>query len=180
MGYFLSNIVVYGVLFFLLVMGYNALRDLNQKNNLSGWGSSRCKEVTTFVKKQRKMKTPKKPDGVAWSDEEQTYISKLLPYATSTSGPVIQVPNVDAFKKRSGQSLQTISSRTRRPPKQNQIICYPCRRYATRYSAKFKFEPIVGESYHLYVGDDGQNFLSLIAPSDWDKEHLGTFRLNVT
>ena len=46
------------------------------------------------------------------------------------------------------------------------------------YSAKFKFEPVVGESYHLYAGKDGENFLSLISPDSWNKEYLGSFRLN--
>jgi hypothetical protein len=46
------------------------------------------------------------------------------------------------------------------------------------YNAKFSFEPVVGEIYHLYRGADGVNFLSLIAPHEWNKEHLGTFQLN--
>jgi hypothetical protein len=46
------------------------------------------------------MKSSKKPDGVAWDEENQEYISKLLPYATSNSSPVISIPNVDAFKKK--------------------------------------------------------------------------------
>ena len=46
------------------------------------------------------------------------------------------------------------------------------------YTARFSFEPVIGEIYHLYRGDDGINFLSLIAPSEWNKEHLGTFKLN--
>ena len=46
------------------------------------------------------MKSSKKPDGVAWDEESQSYIAKLLPYATSNSSPVIHVPNVDAFKKK--------------------------------------------------------------------------------
>lgn len=31
MGYFLSNILVYGFLFFLVVVGYNALREMRNK-----------------------------------------------------------------------------------------------------------------------------------------------------
>jgi len=46
------------------------------------------------------MKSSKKPDGVAWDEESKEYISKLLPYATSNSSPVISIPNVDAFKKK--------------------------------------------------------------------------------
>jgi hypothetical protein len=45
------------------------------------------------------------------------------------------------------------------------------------YSAKFSFEPIIGESYHLYKNDDGSHFLSLISPNEWKKEFIGTFRL---
>jgi Protein of unknown function (DUF2452) len=30
----------------------------------------------------------------------------------------------------------------------------------------------------LYRGDDGINFLSLISPQEWNKEHIGTFKLN--
>ena len=45
------------------------------------------------------------------------------------------------------------------------------------YSAKFKFEPIVGETYHLYEGTK-EPFLSLIEPNNWNKKHLGSFRLN--
>jgi hypothetical protein len=45
------------------------------------------------------------------------------------------------------------------------------------YEAHFKFEPIVGEIYHLYEGK-GKNFLSLVEPSEWKKQHLGSFRLN--
>jgi hypothetical protein len=46
------------------------------------------------------------------------------------------------------------------------------------YSAKFAFEPVIGEIYHLYVSEEGNNFLSLISPQEWNKEHLGTFKLN--
>jgi len=46
------------------------------------------------------------------------------------------------------------------------------------YGARFSFEPVVGEIYHLYQGDDGINFLSLISPKEWNKEHIGTFKLN--
>jgi hypothetical protein len=46
------------------------------------------------------------------------------------------------------------------------------------YNSKFSFEPVIGEIYHLYVGKEGNHFLSLIPPYEWNKEHLGTFKLN--
>ena len=45
------------------------------------------------------------------------------------------------------------------------------------YNSEIKFEPIVGETYYLYEGEN-KNFLSLIEPSQWNKKYLGAFRLN--
>ena len=125
------------------------------------------------------MKSSKKPDGVAWDEESKEYISKLLPYATSNSSPVISIPNVDAFKKK-GVDKVSKQFQAELSDLQNKIKSFVTLAADTQqvYSAKFKFEPIVGERYHLYAGENGENFLSLIAPSNWNKEHLGSFRLN--
>jgi hypothetical protein len=37
---------------------------------------------------------------------------------------------------------------------------------------------VIGEIYHLYRDAAGVNFLSLISPQEWNKEHIGTFKLN--
>ena len=44
------------------------------------------------------------------------------------------------------------------------------------YTAKFKFEPLVGEIYFLYEGDQ-EDYLSLIPPNQWKKKFLGAYRL---
>jgi hypothetical protein len=46
------------------------------------------------------------------------------------------------------------------------------------YKSKFNFEPVIGETYHLYVGNDGESFLSLIEPTMWDRKLIGSFTLN--
>jgi len=46
------------------------------------------------------------------------------------------------------------------------------------YDSKFNFEPITGMNYHLYEKVDGSLFLSIIDPSDWNKKHLGSFKLD--
>lgn len=45
------------------------------------------------------------------------------------------------------------------------------------YEAKHNFEPIPGKLYHLYIKDSGEEFLSIISPSEWkDKfEYVGTY-----
>ena len=125
------------------------------------------------------MNPKKKPDGVAWDEEKEAYLSKLLPYATSQTSPVIQVPNIDAFKKK-GVDKVSKQFQAELEDLQQKIKSFVSLASDTQqvYSAKCKLEPIVGERYHLYVGEDGENFLSLISPNDWEKEYLGTFRLD--
>jgi len=45
------------------------------------------------------------------------------------------------------------------------------------YESELKFEPIVGEIYHLHT-KDSKNFISIISPSEWNQEYIGTFKLN--
>ena len=120
----------------------------------------------------------KKPDAVVWDETQEAYIAKLLPYARSLSGPIIDVPNVDAFKKK---GVDRVSKQFQAELKdlQEQIKSFVTLATETQkvYQAHFKFEPIVGETYHLYEGKE-QNFLSLVEPSQWTKKHLGSFRLN--
>ena len=120
----------------------------------------------------------KKPDQVVWDDDQEKYIARLLPFAAQNSGPVIKIPNVDAFKQK---GVDKVSKQFQAELKelQSQIKSFVKLASETQkvYEAIFKFEPIVGETYHLYKGKE-QNFLSLVAPSEWDKEFLGSFRLN--
>jgi len=120
----------------------------------------------------------KKPDAVVWDETQESYIAKLLPYASSLSGPIIEVPNVDAFKKK-GVDKVSKQFQAELDDLQKKIKSFVSLAADTQkvYSAHFKFEPIVGETYYLYQGKK-EPFLSLIPPEQWSKEHLGTFRLN--
>jgi hypothetical protein len=40
------------------------------------------------------------------------------------------------------------------------------------YKCKYSFEPIVGQTYHLYLKDDGTEFLSIISPEEWKNKSL--------
>ena len=45
------------------------------------------------------------------------------------------------------------------------------------YKAKHNFEPIPGKSYHLYIKDEGEEFLSIISPEEWSNkfDYIGTY-----
>ncbi len=45
------------------------------------------------------------------------------------------------------------------------------------YEAHFGFEPVTGESYHLYEVA-GKYQLSMIRPEEWHQRWIGSFRLN--
>jgi hypothetical protein len=41
---------------------------------------------------------------------------------------------------------------------------------------ELKFKPIVNRLYYLYKKDNGGYFMSIISPSEWNKESIGKFR----
>jgi hypothetical protein len=45
------------------------------------------------------------------------------------------------------------------------------------YEAHYRFEPIIGEVYHLYAVEDDYH-LSMIGPHQWSQRWVGSFRLN--
>ena len=120
----------------------------------------------------------KKPDQVVWDDDQKKYIARLLPFAAQTSGPVIKVPNVDAFKQKGVEKVSK-QLQTELEELQNKIKDFVKSANDTQkvYAAKFKFEPLVGETYFLYEGKK-DHYLSLISPDQWNKNFLGAFRLS--
>jgi len=120
----------------------------------------------------------KKPDQVVWNDEQEDYIARLLPYAFQASGPVIKIPNVDAFKQKGVEKVSK-QLQTELEELQDKIKKFVKSASDTQrvYTAKFKFEPLVGETYFLYKGDK-EDYLSLIPPEQWKKKFIGAFKLS--
>ena len=119
-----------------------------------------------------------KPDNIVYSDEKG-YNASILPYATNVGAPLIKIDDLVSWKSRGISNVNKEFENKFNELKmqyQNLMIEYEWNELV--YSAKFSFEPVIGEIYHLYRGDDGINFLSLISPHEWNKEHIGTFKLN--
>lgn len=121
----------------------------------------------------------KKPDLVVF-DEKDGYNASVLPYGTNVSAPSIKMDDVVTWKqqgvikvnhelKTKFYELKEEYTKFVEEFKWNELV----------YNSKFNFEPVIGESYHLFVGDDGEMFLSLIEPQFWKKrEHIASFQLN--
>lgn len=121
----------------------------------------------------------KKPDNVAWDQNEARYVASIVPYATSVSGPVIKLDDVSAFKERGIHKAQkTFSTKYEELINEYQAMLEEIKLNELIYNSKYSFEPIVGYTYHLYENSAGVNFLSLISPSEWRMKHLVSVRLD--
>ena len=120
----------------------------------------------------------KKPDNIVYS-ETDGYNASILPYATNVGAPAIRIDDLVSWKSRGITNVnKEFQSKFNELQIQYQQLVEEFEWNELVYSAKFSFEPVVGGIYHLYRNQDGSNFLSLIGPNEWNKEHIGTFKLN--
>ena len=102
-----------------------------------------------------------------------------MSYPTNVGAPVIHIDNLVSWKSRGISNVnKQFESKFNELRIQYENLMKEFEYNELVYNANFSFEPVIGETYHLYRGDDGNNFLSLISPTEWNKEHLGTFQLN--
>jgi hypothetical protein len=124
-------------------------------------------------------KANKKPDQVVFDVKNQKYTASLTPYATNLGAPAIIPDDVTSWKnsniskvnhqfKSQFDDLKASYDAMMQKFEYNNLI----------YTAKFSFEPILGQGYHLYRKKSGEVWLSLIAPHECAWDYVGTFRLN--
>lgn len=124
-------------------------------------------------------KKSKKPDNVVYNTSTEKYDAAIKPYGTSLGAPVITTQDNISWKNRSINKinhkveakyteLQEAYKQLMQEFEYNKLI----------FDAKFTFEPIVGQVYHLYKRDNGETFLSIIAPDQCNFNPLGSFYLN--
>ena len=119
-----------------------------------------------------------RPDNVVYSDD-QGYNASLLTYSTNVGAPVIKMDDVVSWKSRGISNVnKEFENKFNELKLQYENLMKEYEWNELLYSAKFSFEPVIGEIYHLYANEDGSNSLSLIAPNEWNKVHIGTFKLN--
>ncbi len=121
----------------------------------------------------------KKPDNVVFNTETQQYDAALKPYATSVGAPVITTPDTITWKNRSINKINhKVAAKYLELKAEYDKMMQEFEYNKLIFSAKITFEPIIGEVYHLYKREDGQSFLSIIAPEQCNFNPLGSFYLN--
>jgi hypothetical protein len=96
----------------------------------------------------------KKPDNVADSPN-------ILPYGSNVGAPSIVVENIEAWKQpRIIKVNKQFQSKFNELKEEYQRLIDEYKWNDLVYQSKFSFEPVVGETYHLYYGNDGNVFLN--------------------
>ena len=113
-----------------------------------------------------------KPDNVAENPA-------ILPYGSNVGAPAIHVTNIEHWKEPRVISVnQQLKDKFEELKKEYQKLIEEYRWNDLVYKSKFNFEPVIGKIYHLYYNRNGKILLSLISPTEWNFEHIGSFKYN--
>lgn len=124
-------------------------------------------------------KEDKRPDNVVFDEESNSYNAGLKPYATNIGAPRIETPDTITWKNVNIDKVnKQVKARYDELKAEYDALMEKFEYNNLIYNAKFNFEPIVGETYHLYRDKQQQPFLSIIAPNQCSFDYVETFRLN--
>ncbi|MDB4075716.1 DUF2452 domain-containing protein [Crocinitomicaceae bacterium] len=161
--------------------------DLEKANDVSVTGLNQYSSVKklTNISYARKESLPnfnqkKRPDNVVFDEESQSYNANILPYGTNIGAPSINLSSVSVWKSRGINSFNhVLKSKIEGIKDEYETLVKTYELNELIYNAKYSFEPIIGEVYHLYEKDNmDENFLSIIPPHTWKRKHLGSFKLS--
>jgi predicted RNA-binding protein (virulence factor B family) len=126
------------------------------------------------------MSKEKKPDNVVFNSETQKYDASIKTYATSVSAPVITTTSTIAWKNRSINKINhKVEAKYLELKAEYNKMIEEFEYNKLIYKAEFTSEPIIGEIYHLYIKENKETFLSIIAPDECNFNTLGSYYLNV-
>ena len=125
------------------------------------------------------MKKDIHPDNVVFNQNTKKYDASLKPYATSLGAPAISVTDTSAWKNRGILKVnKKIQSKYLELKASYDKMMTEYEYNNLIYNAEFAFEPVIGETYHLYKRDNGTSFLSLLSPNQCNFNSIGSFYLN--
>lgn len=103
----------------------------------------------------------------------------LLPYAGHVASPVIKPIDLTPFKRTAINKVEKVLDKQfKELLKQAETLQKSYELNKEVYDATYKFEPIVGEIYHLYEDSNKNKILSMINPKEWSMKYLYSVILN--
>lgn len=125
------------------------------------------------------MSKAKKPDQIVFNEGTQRYDAALKPYATNVGAPAITVTDNSTWKNRNiNKANKQIQSKYLELKAEYDKMMEELEYNTLVYNSRYSFEPIVGETYHLYRDKKQQPFLSIIIPDQCNFDFIGSFLLN--
>lgn len=125
------------------------------------------------------MSKKKKPDQVVFDEISQSYNAALKPYATNVGAPAIEIKDTTTWKNKNiYKANKQIQAKYLELKAEYDKMMQELEYNNLVYNARFNFEPIIGETYHLYKDKNNEPFLSIIAPKDCNFDYVGSFYLN--
>lgn len=121
----------------------------------------------------------KRPDNVVFDEESNSYNASLKAYGTNVGAPTITTSDTVTWKNVNIDKVnKQVKARYDELKAEYDALMEKFEYNNLIYNAKFNFEPIVGEIYHLYRDKNQQPFLSIIAPNHCRFDFVESFRLN--
>jgi hypothetical protein len=97
----------------------------------------------------------------------------IMEYPAHVGAPKIEPQDLTSFKKHGLNKVdRVIKKRFEELVKEAETLQNSILLQQEVYESNYRFEPIIGEIYHLYENLDGSKTLSLIRPTEWNKKHL--------
>ena len=121
------------------------------------------------------MAIKKYPDSIVFDYELGVFDSNKNQYPTDLGAPAFQPLQID--KSDSKKANKYFSSQLSELKDKYNQLKEEYEWTAQVYESEYSFQPILGEVYHLYSKSNGCKFLSLISPSEWNQQHIGSFKL---
>ncbi len=121
------------------------------------------------------MAIKKYPDSIVFDYELGVFDSNKKQYPTDLGAPAFQPLQID--KSDSKKANKYFSSQLSELKDKYNQLKEEYEWTAQVYESEYNFQPILGEVYHLYSKNNGCKFLSLISPSEWNQQHIGSFKL---
>tara|TARA_B000000441_G_C21352535_1_gene128682 strand:+ start:85 stop:465 length:381 start_codon:yes stop_codon:yes gene_type:complete len=116
----------------------------------------------------------KKPDNIVFNYESNKYDAFKKSYPTSFSAKSF---NLEKIKNLKLEAQPYFKGRFNELKEQYEKLLIELKWNEEIFNSKINFNPIIGQKYYLYKKKN-YKFLSIIKPSEWDMEFIGTFILN--
>ena len=117
----------------------------------------------------------KYPDNIVYNYETGEFDANKKEYPTTVSSQKFEPIRVD--KSDSLKANKYFQSRLSEIKDEYKKLVQEYNWTSLVYESTYNFQPILGEPYYLYQNKKKTLFLSLIEPTQWKMEYLGTFKL---